>query len=282
MPVFDQGYRPYEGKLRSRVVRWWPITRRCLATTRKLPLVVALVVGVGPLAFKLVQAYITGMFGEGMRIGNPWGFGDGLFFELISQEILFAVLLMMVVGSGQIAEDVRTGALQIYFAKPITHTDYVLGKLGTVVVASSLLTLAPALILLVTCFMFAPDTTFITGNPFLPLKILGFSLLVSFVLGALVLAISSLGKQGRMVAVTFAGCYFLTMVLGKAMPRIMRDARWEVVHIGNCLDAVGRSFFGAGPVVRAPTDLAWGILGALVFFSVLVLARRANAVEVVQ
>ncbi|MHC4859696.1 MAG: ABC transporter permease [Planctomycetota bacterium] len=282
MPVFDQGYRPYEGKLKSRVFRWLPITRRCLGTTRKLPLIVALVIGAGPLAIKLLQAYTTGVMEGQFNMGNQWGFGDGLFFDLLSLEIFFTVLLLMVVGAGQIAEDIRTGALQIYFAKPITHADYVLGKLGTVVAAASLLTLAPGLVLLIASLAFAPDWSFITENPLLPLKIVGFALLISIVLGSLVLAISSLGRRGRMVGVTFAGGYFLTMVLGRAMPRIMRDARWEVVHIGNCLDAAGRTLFNAGPKPSAPPDLSWGILCGLFFLCVLILARRVKTVEVVQ
>ncbi|MHC4473640.1 MAG: hypothetical protein ACYS99_22100, partial [Planctomycetota bacterium] len=154
--------------------------------------------------------------------------------------------------------------------------------LGTVVAAASLLTLAPGLVLLIASLAFAPDWSFITENPLLPLKIVGFALLISIVLGSLVLAISSLGRRGRMVGVTFAGGYFLTMVLGRAMPRIMRDARWEVVHIGNCLDAAGRTLFNAGPKPSAPPDLSWGILCGLFFLCVLILARRVKTVEVVQ
>ena len=280
MPVFDQGYRPYEGKLKSRVFRWWPITRRCLGTVKKRPLIVALCVAAGPLLFHLVTVYGASLQAEKWNIKIQQGFGDGLFFQLLSSQIFCTVLVLLVVGSGQIAEDIRTGALQIYFARPITHADYVLGKMGTVLAAAGLTTLVPGLILLVGCMLFAPDWTFLRQNPWLPLKITGFALLISFVLSALVLAFSSLGRRGRMVAVTFAGTYVFTMVLGKALPRMLHDWRWEVVHIGNCLDAVGRTLFNAGVTPSAPAGIAGAILGGLFLAGVIVLARRVRAVEV--
>jgi len=188
---------------------------------------------------------------------------------------------MMLAGSGQIAEDLRTGALQIYFSKPITWFDYLLGKLGTVVAAGLMLTLLPGMILFVATLAFAPDLGFLIENPLLPLKIVAFSLLVSVVLGSLVLAFSSLGSRGRMVGVAFAGGYFFTMVLSRVLTAIFDDPRWEAVHIGKCLDAAGRTIFTEGPNVSAPPELAWGMLASLTLFSLVLLSRRVNAGEAV-
>lgn len=283
MPVFDQGYRPYEGPRIARAVRFWPITRTCFRNTVRWPFFVILFVGMFPLMYRFFEAYATGA-GAALfpMFRTKWGFGDGLFFELISSEIFIAMLLLTVTGSGQIANDLRTGALQLYFARPITQADYVLGKLGAVVLSGLLVTLVPGVLLLFACMAFAPDFSFLAGNPWLPLKILGFSLLVSVVLGSLILAISSLGKQGRMVGITFAGGYFLTMVMSKALPRIFEDSRFEIVHIGRCLDAAGRTLFNDGTVTNAPADLALGILASLTILSIVILARRVDAVEVVR
>jgi ABC-2 type transport system permease protein len=282
MPVFDQGYRAYEGRVRGRALRWWPISIAGLRTVRKWPFIVVLIAGAFPLIIQIVMVYAAGasreMFPE---FELPFGFSDALFFTLISWEIFFVVLLMLVVGSGQIAEDVRTGALQLYFSKPITQLDYVLGKLGTVVLAGSFLTLAPSVVLLIATAAFAPDWGFLTGDPLLPLKILGFSAVVSIVLGALVLGISSLGNRGRIVGIVFAGAYFLTMILGAILPEVLRDKRWEVVHLGNCLDAAGGSLFRNGVETEAPPEIAWIVLAGVVLLSLALLARRVRAAEVV-
>ena len=284
MPVFDQGYRVYEGPRKTRGFRWWPITRACFRASLRWPSFVVLVFGSFFLFYRIFMAYAAGTGAAvfplpGLLTG--WGFGDGLFYQLLSYEIFPVVLMLAVVGSGQIADDFRSGALQIYFSRPIGQFDYVIGKLGAVVLFASLLTVLPGLILLIACAAFAPDWSFITENPLLPLKVLAFSLVICTVLGSLVLAISSLGNRSRLVGLTFAGGYFLSMVLGKVLPQIFRDPRWEVVHLGRCLDAVGRSFFSKGDPVYAPPELAWGICASLTLLSVIILSRRVDAVEVV-
>ncbi len=283
MPVYDQGYRPYEGALRTRFLRWWPITRRCLFTVRKKPLAAVLIAGGILLLYEVILVYATGVTERGFsRIVNPWGYGDGIFYDLLTRETYFVVLLLMVSGAGQIAEDVRTGALQIYFSKPITHADYVLGKLGAVVLSGCLLTLLPGALLFLACAAFSPDWSFLTGNPWLPLRILAFSLLISIVLGSLVLAVSSLGRKGRVAAIVFGGAYFFSMVLGEVLPRILADSRYEIVHLGRCLGAAGSTIFTQGDFPAGSPALAWGILASLSLVSVLLLARKVKAVEVVR
>jgi hypothetical protein len=181
--------------------------------------------------------------------------------------------------------------MQLYFSKPITQLDYVLGKLGSVVLAGLTLTLVPGLILFLTVCALAPDWAWLTGNPLLPLKIVAFSLLVSIVLGALVLGVSSLGKQGRLVALFFAGAYFFSMILGgAALPGMLRDRRWEVVHLGTSLDAAGLTFFAAArhpgrfefyEPIHASTGIAWLVVAGVTAVSLALLMRRVRAVEVV-
>jgi ABC-2 type transport system permease protein len=288
MPVFDQGYRPYEGKRISRLLRWWPISMGCLRTVRRRSVVLVLIAAAVPLIIQMLFAYATGQLARGfpsilpMRSGVTGEFGDQLFYKLISLEIFWAVLMAMVVGAGQIAEDVRTGALQIYFSKPITHLDYVLGKMGTIVIAVALVTVVPGVVLLIGALAFAPDFSFLEKNPGLPFAILGFSVLICVVLSAIVLGLSSLGRRGRLVGIVFVGGYFLTMALGNILPEILRDERWRVVHLGNCLDIAGGTLFASIPdPVGAPTT-AWLILGGLVVASLALLLRSIRGVEVVE
>jgi ABC-type transport system involved in multi-copper enzyme maturation permease subunit len=292
MTVFNLGYRAYVTPKGGWFRPVLAITRRSFFTSIRWPCRAVLVTAAFPLFFKLLQVYSVGLaedtsdLPKGMaqmlsRELNPWRFGDGLFFELISLEIFFVVLMLMVTGAGQIAEDFRTGALQIYFSRPIDQAQYVLGKLGAVVLFGLIVTLAPSIILFGACCAFAPDWSFLTENPFLPLKFTAFSLLVSAVLGAAVLALSALGRNGRMVGIAFAGGYFFSTLLGRVLPRIFQDPRWEVVHIGNALDAVGRSLFTAGPVVDSPPGLSRILVAGILVVSIFLFAKRVNPVEVV-
>jgi hypothetical protein len=281
MPVFDQGYRPYEGPRRGRVLRWWPISVACLRTVRKWPFVLALVAGAVPMIVKLSQAYMIGNLaglGPAERFGE---FDDRFFFEAVSWETFLVVLLLWSAGAGQIAEDLRSGALQIYFGKPITQLDYVLGKLGTVVLAASLLTVVPGLVVLLGGIAFAPDSSFLTGNPLLPLEILAFALLVAVVLGTLALGVSSLARRGWIAGVALVGGYVFSIGLGKALPEILDDPRWQVVHLGNGLDAVGWWIFTGSTGTAAPLGAAGAVIGIVVLGSLLLLARRVRSAEVV-
>jgi ABC-2 type transport system permease protein len=296
MPVYELGYRAYEGKLRSRLFRWWPIAWRCFRTSMRWPFIAVSIVGLIPLFIRLLQAYAIGIAADSTQLtrvearivqvlqrgmGGTFEYGDQLFFSLISGEVLWAVLLLWFVGAGQIAEDFRTGALQIYFAKPITQLDYVLGKLGTVMLGAFWLTLLPGVILLLAVASFAPDWAFLTENPWLPLKILGFSCVIGFVFGSLVLAISSFARSGRMAGLTFFGLYIFSAVLGHVLPRIFNDQAWKAVYLKNCIDAVGHDFFPASPLPEVSPTTAWIVLGAVVIASFMVFVRKVEAVEVV-
>ncbi|MCU0726442.1 MAG: ABC transporter permease [Planctomycetes bacterium] len=282
MPVFEQGYRRYSGSRARRIARWWPIARTSFRVTMRWPFYAVLVLASFPLFQKIFEVYAAGAGAAlfpGARI--MFGFSDGLFYDLISRETFFTVLLLTVTGAGQIAEDLRSGALQIYFGKPIRQADYVIGKLAAAVFSALLVTLAPAIVLFAACAAFAPDFSFITGNPLLPLRILGYCGLVSLSLGSLVLALSSLARSGRSVALLFAGAYFLTMLLSRVLDRLFMDWRFAAVHIGKCLDAAGRSLFVDGPNPPAPTDLSLGMIASIFFLSVLLLSRRVSNAEVV-
>jgi len=297
MPVYDMGYRAYEGRILGRTFRWWPIVWRCFRTSVRWPFIVAVVIGTIPLFLRLIQAYAIGLAndptlgpasleakiarGLSRALPETFGYGDGLFFDLLSGEILPAVLVIWFVGAGQIAEDFRTGALQIYFARPITQLDYILGKLGAVMLAAFCLTLLPGVLLFLTVCAFAPDWTWLTGNPLLPLKILGFSTVIGLVLGSLVLAISSFARSGRMAGLTFFGLYIFSAVLGHVLPAIFDSQAWNAVYLKGCLDSVGHAIFVGSDLPEVSPSTAWIVLLGVVIASLLAFIRKVEAVEVV-
>lgn len=286
MAIYERGYRGFEGSAGRRFLRWWPITIANLRTTKRGLLIVACIPGIIALIVKLTEAWFIGFVetGGGAMFDMdelPFHFDDGFFFQTVSWQSLWVIPLLLVVGSGQIAEDFRTGALQLYFSKPITQRDYVMGKLGAVLLASFLLTLVPGILVLLSAAAFAPDWTWLSDNPWLPAKTLGFGLLASLVLGGLVLGLSSLGQRGWLVGLLFAGAYLFTSTVGQVLPRILEDQRWEVVHLGRCIDIAGGSLFTAGPSFDGSPLAAWIILGGIFVGSLLLLVRKVRTVEVV-
>ena len=71
-----------------------------------------------------------------------------LFLCLIRVEMLWVLLVVARVGPGLIANDLKHGALPIYFAKPVTPLSYVAGKWLVVASFIAMVTLVPNLLTL--------------------------------------------------------------------------------------------------------------------------------------
>lgn len=155
----------------------------------------------------------------------------------IGVQMLACALLMAMVAGGLIAEDRRTGAMELYFSRPLRRVDYLIGK----VLAAGLLPIAtlvfPFLLLWgLALGMAPPDIAWEVLGLLIP-GLLG-ALATSAVLTATVLGLSAIGQRGRTVGVIyFVGLVMLT-VAGGDLPRVghtwagylspMRDVRTVV------------------------------------------------------
>jgi ABC-2 type transport system permease protein len=73
---------------------------------------------------------------------------DGKFFYTFCRvQGIFAYLVTAVVGPNLISPDLADGALPLYFSRPFSRTEYVLGKLTTLALLLSLITWIPGLVL---------------------------------------------------------------------------------------------------------------------------------------
>ncbi|MFT5153791.1 MAG: ABC-2 type transport system permease protein, partial [Planctomycetota bacterium] len=175
MPLFQIGYRRYEGERTSHAMRWRPITRTGLAIAWRSKLLRRLVfVSFLPFLYFGWVFFIIG------RITDPGTDPTTPFYE-IAREILghrlvnqlhedpaairsavwtmvfgyfgtyfqlwMAGLVAAIVGPPLVANDLRTRAFLIYFARPVSRLDYVIGKAGVLVVLLGAVTLLPSLVL---------------------------------------------------------------------------------------------------------------------------------------
>ena len=68
-----------------------------------------------------------------------------------------AGLVAAVAGPPLVANDLRTRTFLIYFARPVSRLDYVIGKTGVLVVLLALVTLLPSLMLYILSILFSPS-----------------------------------------------------------------------------------------------------------------------------
>jgi ABC-2 type transport system permease protein len=202
------------------------------------------------------------------------------FREFLSQQRLF-VFLVIIMQSGLIADDRRTNALQLYLSKPLTRVEYILGKLIPPLAFVLGVTLLPAVLLLILQIVFAGSLTFLSANLFLMPAIVLFSLVQALLSAFAIVALSSLSKSRRFVAIMYAGIVFFTAAVYQVLRLITNSRRWAVISPGEMLDVIANAIFRARGEPAVPVFVAVLTIAVIIGLSMLILERRIRAVEVV-
>jgi hypothetical protein len=142
-------------------------------------------------------------------------------------------------------------------------------------------TWVPGLLLLLLQMMFAGDFTFLRANLFLFPAITLFSAILVLLSAFSMLALSSLSKSRRFVAVMYAALIFLTAAMYQALRGITGSAAWAALSPGDLLDVFAAAIFRSPGTPSMPLPAAVLVLLGLIGASVWVLERRVRGVEVV-
>jgi ABC-type transport system involved in multi-copper enzyme maturation permease subunit len=123
------------------------------------------------------------------------------------------VLMVLVVGliaPPAISQDIRSRAFLVYFSRPLTRSEYLLGKLATVWAYLLFISTMPALALYVLGVLLSPTLGVFTATWDLPLRILVASIVLMVPTSVLALCLSSLTQESR-----YAGfAWFALWILG--------------------------------------------------------------------
>ena len=278
MPIHDQGYRRYAGRRLPQGARWWVIARAgILERLRQRRLLGLLVFAWLPFLVRAVQMYVATNFQQASFLAPT----ADTFREFLDQQGFFIFFVTIFVGSGLLADDRRANALQIYLSKPLTRLEYVTGKLVTLVVFLAAVTWVPGMLLLLLQLMFTGNTTFVQANSFLFPAITVYAAAQVFASAFAMLALSSLSKNRRFVAVMYAGIVFFTEAMYQALRAITGSGAWAWMSPRTTLDIVGGVVFRVQERPPMPAAAAAAAVIGLVIISMLVLERRVRGVEVV-
>jgi ABC-2 type transport system permease protein len=239
--------------------------------------IVVLVVAWVPFLVRGVQIYFAS---TNAQVAQLLATTPDTFREFLSQQRLF-VFLVIIMQSGLIADDRRTNALQLYLSKPLTRVEYILGKLMPPLAFVLGVTLLPALVLLILQIVFAGSLTFLSANLFLMPAIVLFSLVQSLVSAFAIVALSSLSKSRRFVAIMYAGIVFFTAAVYQVLRLITSSRRWAVISPGEMLDVIANAIFRSRGEPAVPVYIAVLAIAVIIGLAILILERRIRAVEVV-
>jgi ABC-2 type transport system permease protein len=280
VPIYDHTYRKYDARAPLRQVRFWPITREAL----RLVLAKRVFLGLLALAFlpfivRVVQIFVVTQFPEAGRVLPV----DGrLFGEFLNQQFGFTLLLTIFGGAGLVANDLRTGAIVMYLARPLTRRDYVLGKLGVTLLLNLAVTLLPALVLYVVALGLAPELFLHWSLAWIAPSIALHALVMSLSISLLGLAVSALTRRA-----TAAGIGLFAFVAGLDLVRQVLVHGFDrpeatLLSLQDNLRNVARALFGLPDRLEPVSWMAsLAVVVLLAVGCLLVLRQRVRAVEIV-
>lgn len=324
MPVHDLGYRPWSGERLPPLDRWKAIVSTGVRLAWKgkylkrllivawIPVlyVAVLLVAVEWVMLQQGAAAVAGVLPaivdgpaeiarlSALAMSEPGLFREELWRRLIliyfrtPQPILMA-LLVGLIAPPLISRDLRSRAWLIYFSRPVSRLEYMLGKCAVVAVYLLAITTLPALLVYLLGIGLAPTQEATLTTWTIPLRIVGASTVLIMPTTVLAVCFSSLWYNSRTstfawYAVWAVGAlaYGLLTVasgdilfdegLGEVRPGGRRYPALVLVSLYHMLSATQAWIFGTGP--RTPqVTLALVGLTAVTLGAGMVLYRRISA-----
>jgi ABC-2 type transport system permease protein len=248
MPVYDQGYQHWSGELSGHTWRWLAITRRGVRTALgvrwlRLFLIVAwmpalvlaavlclwgllerqsaLIESIRPLLAFLDQPILAGPREYRQEI---WTLCYSYF---LVTELRLSMILILLAGPNLISQDLRYNALPMYFSRPLRRIDYFMGKLGVIVALLGLVIIVPAIVAYVLGLLFSLDITIVRDTFRILLASVGYGLVIAVSAGTLILALSSLSRNSRYVALLWIGIWFLSSTVAGVLVSVDQHQRMQ-------------------------------------------------------
>ena len=280
MPIHDQTYRRYGGR-RDVVGRAWQViaTNGVLTMVRKRLFLGLLLAAWIPFVVQAIIIYFSTNFSQIAPILSVNAERFRTFLQW--QQNLPVFIITVWVGAGLIANDKRANALQIYLSKPLTRFEYITGKMVILGIFLLGVTLLPALLLLVLQVSFSGSFTFLRQNLYLFPAITLLSFLQTLLSAFLILALSSMSKSSRFVAILYAGVIFFSEALYGIVYAITGNSSLSWISVGANLRQLGNVIFRLDTPYS--THPAVSLLAVLVLMGVSawILERQVRGVEVV-
>lgn len=286
MAVYKRSYKGYGGALTTPASRLWVLPRysyQRLFQSRFLVIFLALC-----LFFPLgcaVTIYVVNNLSFLQQFGvNPTSTLkiNGPFFRFyLAFQGALCYLLTALVGPSLVAPDLANGALPLYFCRPFTRTEYVLGKMSVLAVLLSAITWAPGLILFgiqasVAGWSWAAENWWIATG-----LVIG-SLVWIVLLSLIALAMSAWVKWRIAAGALILGIFFAGAGFGAAVNGVMRTEFGNRFDLARLMNVIWADLFRLEGDWGASSWDAWSTLIGVAALCIWLLDKKIRAHEVVK
>jgi ABC-2 type transport system permease protein len=283
--VYRRNYKPYAGTLTpawSRCLVLFRYSRRNLFRSKFLTALFVICFFYPVLCLMMIYLAHSASFLE--QMGVPAGvvsIDNKFFFHFISVQGVFAFLLTAFAGPGLISPDLANGALPLYFCRPFSRVEYVLGKSSVLAILLSQITWVPGLILFVMQASLAGAqwtgaNLWIAGSLFLS------SLIWIAILSLLAMALSAWVKWRIVAGALLLGVMFFGAGFAQAINAVMRTESGHFIDVAYLMGTVWNGLFQVDAEHAIPVAQAWIALLLYCGVCLWLLMRKVRAYEVIK
>ncbi|MEO7540289.1 MAG: hypothetical protein ABIV21_09685, partial [Pyrinomonadaceae bacterium] len=216
----------------------------------------------------------------------------------------FAFILTVLVAPPLISRDLSNNALPLYLSRPISRTEYVLGKMAVIVFLLSLVTWVPGLFL----FVFQASMAglgWLWANLWMAWAIFFGFMIWIILLSLLALAVSALVKWRVVASGALLGMFFVPSAFGEIINNLFLTRSGHLISMWSTMNSVWFSLFGLferqngringrisnpvydGQIVdiilrEPPVWASWLVIGAVCALCIWLLSRKLRAYEVIR
>jgi hypothetical protein len=208
-------------------------------------------------------------------------FWCSLLLTLFQRAQAFMLIPMIgMIAPPLISQDLRSRAFLLYFSRPLSRMQYVLGKSATLVLFASLITFFPGLVLYTVGVLLSPDISILQHTWDIPLRVFAASAVVIIPSTCLSLMLSSLTTESRFAAFAWFtiwifgfAAYTAVVPIGGADSNSIVQAL-SLFHLFSNLESW---IFDLDQVSPSGLETQLAMLGTLTVVSIAVLYRRISA-----
>ena len=285
MAIYRRNYKPYAGAMTpewSRFLVLFRYSRRNLFRSKFMTafFVVCFFYPVVCLA----AIYLAHSASFLVQLGVPTGvlsIDNRFFYAFVSVQGVFAFLLTAFAGPGLISPDLANGVLPLYFCRPFSRAEYVLGKSSVLAILLSQITWVPGLVLFVMQASLAGASwtwthLWIAGSLVLS------SLIWIAMLSLLAMALSAWVKWRIVAGALLLGVMFFGAGFAQAINTVLQTQSGHFFNVAYLMGTVWNSLFQVDAEHAIPVPQAWIALLLYCAICLALLMRKVRAYEVVQ
>jgi ABC-2 type transport system permease protein len=203
------------------------------------------------------------------------------FFIFVVVQGWLAFILTAFSGPGLISPDLANGALPLYFCRPFSRAEYILGKIAALTIFLSLITWVPGLLLFAVQGALA-GPTWLWGNVWMAGSILLSCWIWIAILAVLATALSAWVRWKILAGSLLLGIFFIGAGFGEAINAVMRTKAGDLVNVLKLVSAVWVDLFRMDDNLQIPVPKAWTGLLLICGVCLFLLWRKVRAFEVVK